>query len=215
MGGAGRAAIGITCAAAITGGILLLGDSGSGRPEHSNAASSSSTQVVPELPADPPASTPSGALDGAAEPDTDTEPDPVRPSGFELIAARVTAGDGTVCELCLWLADSVELRNRGLMGVTDLGPADGMAFVYPEPHTTRFWMKDTLLPLSIAFYAADAEFIGSFDMQPCVAVDSNECERYPTPTDFLIAVETAQGELATAGLLAGSTLQLLELPCEP
>jgi len=144
-------------------------------------------------------------------PTTTLDPDAIVPSGFELVAARTIAADGTVCDLCLWLADSAEQRNRGLMFVTDLGSADGMAFRYRQPHATRFWMKDTPLPLSIAFYGPDRVFIDSFDMQPCVASD---CVRFPTPTDFVIAVETYQGQLGEVGMLAGSTLELLDTPCQ-
>ncbi len=134
------------------------------------------------------------------------------PGGFELTAARVTTADGRVCELCLWLADSPQQRNRGLMSVTDLGPADGMAFRYPRPTTTRFWMKNTLLPLSIAFYGPDRMFLDSFDMEPCVTGD---CVRYPTPADFVVAVETYRGDLAALGMVADSSLELLDLPCKP
>ena len=137
--------------------------------------------------------------------------DAVPPVGFDLVAARVTEPDGTVCELCLWLADSAEQRNRGLMGVTVLDPADGMAFHYSAPHSTRFWMKDTPLALSIAFYGPDGAFMDSFDMEPCVTAS---CARYPTPTDFLIAVETYRGGLDELGMRAGSTLELLDVPCE-
>ena len=137
--------------------------------------------------------------------------DAVAPIGFDLVAARVTEPDGTLCDVCLWLASTAEQRNRGLMGVTDLGPAAGMAFRYRAPHSTRFWMKDTPLALSIAFYGPDGAFMDSFDMEPCVTAD---CTRYPTPTDFLIAVETRRGELDELGMLAGSSLVLLDLPCE-
>ncbi len=137
--------------------------------------------------------------------------DAVAPVGFDLVTARVTEPDGTVCDVCLWLASTAEQRNRGLMGVTDLGPAAGMAFRYPAPRSTWFWMKDTLLALSIAFYGPDGAFMDSFDMEPCVTTD---CTRYPTPTGFLIAVETHRGELDELGMLAGSTLELLDLPCE-
>lgn len=142
---------------------------------------------------------------------TDSVGDQVLPVGFELTAARVTAADGTVCELCLWLAESAEQRNRGLMGVTDLGPAGGMAFRYPAPHSTRFWMKNTVLALSIAFYDPSGDFMDSFDMEPCV---TNDCIRYPTPSDFLVAVESYQGALGELGMLAGSTLELLDVPCQ-
>ena len=59
--------------------------------------------------------------------------DAVVPEGFERVAATVTAADGTVCELCLWLAATGEQRSQGLMFVTDLGGADGMAFRYESP----------------------------------------------------------------------------------
>lgn len=160
-----------------------------------------------------------GSIDPDATDATDTpgptieqdDADLVRPNGFDLTAAIVTTPDGDVCELCLWLADDADQRRRGLMFVTDLGVADGMAFRYPTPHTGRFWMKDTLLPLSIAFFDPDGEFVEAFDMEPCA---SEPCPRYRTPTDFLVAVEVVRGGLDGVGMVDGSTLELLDRPCE-
>ena len=78
----------------------------------------------------------------------------VVPQGFEQVAATVTAADGTVCELCLWLAASGDERELGLMYVTDLGGPDGMVFRYDSPTTAAFWMKNTVMPLSISFFDA-------------------------------------------------------------
>jgi uncharacterized membrane protein (UPF0127 family) len=138
------------------------------------------------------------------------DPDAVRPDGFDLVAARVTEPDGTECDLCLWLADTGDERRQGLMSVTDLGPANGMAFRYPDPHTGWFWMKNTPLPLSIAFFAPDGSYLDSFDMEPCVA---DPCFRYDTPDNFRVAVETTQGDLADFGIVPGSTLELIDTPC--
>lgn len=135
----------------------------------------------------------------------------VLPDGFELTSALATAPDGTVCELCMWLADDADQRGRGLMFVTDLGPADGMAFRYPAPHTGRFWMKNTVLPLSIAFFDPTGSYIEAFDMEPCAA---DPCERYPTPRDFVVAVETTRGDLGAIGIVPGSTFELLDRPCD-
>lgn len=132
------------------------------------------------------------------------------PQGFATTSARVTTADGSTCDLCLWLAAHGDQRSQGLMFVTDLGDADGMAFVYPQPRTGAFWMKDTPMPLSIAFYSPDGAFMRSFDMEPCVA---EPCESYVTPTDFLVAVEVPQGELDEFGLVDGSTLELLDEVC--
>jgi uncharacterized membrane protein (UPF0127 family) len=96
------------------------------------------------------------------------------------------------------------------MFVTDLGPADGMAFVYDAPRTGNFWMKNTLLPLSIAFFDADGEYLDAFDMEPCT---DDPCDRYRTPNDFLVAVETTRGDLARLGITPGTVLTVTGLPC--
>ena len=118
--------------------------------------------------------------------------------------------DGTPCELCLWVADSDEQRGRGLMSVTELGGADGMVFRYRGPTTGSFWMKNTVMPLSIAFYDASGGYLAAFDMDPCLA---DPCPTYPTPADFTDAIEVPQGGLAELGIEPGSTLVVHDLPC--
>ncbi len=77
------------------------------------------------------------------------------PSGFSSVATTITKPDGTVCETCMLLAATEAERERGLMGVTSLGGYDGMVFRYDEPTTGAYWMKDTVMPLSIAFFGGD------------------------------------------------------------
>lgn len=157
------------------------------------------------------ATTPASAAPASSGATATTAPAPGTPMGFDRVAATAVAADGTVCELCLWLAEMPEDRARGLMNVTDLGAADGMAFVYPEPSTRSFWMKDTLLPLSIAFFDATGAHLGELDMEPCAA---EPCPSYPTAPDFVVAVEVEQGRLAELGIGPGSTLELLDgRPC--
>ena len=62
---------------------------------------------------------------------------------------------GTDATLTVRIADSGDEQRRGLMGVESLDEDGGMAFVYDRPTTGAFWMKDTLIPLSIAFVADD------------------------------------------------------------
>jgi uncharacterized protein len=134
------------------------------------------------------------------------------PVGFESVAAIVTPADGTgePCELCVWLADDNDRRSRGLMQVDDLGGRDAMVFVYDRPRTTRFTMRNTLMPLSIAFFDADGVFIEAFDMEPCVA---EPCPPYPTPEQFLVAIEVPQGNLDTFGIGEGARLEVLDRQC--
>lgn len=60
-------------------------------------------------------------------------------------------------------------RYQGLRGVGDLGELAGMAFVWTDDVTARFVMADTLIPLRIAFVAADGRVIDVLAMDPCTA----------------------------------------------
>jgi len=97
------------------------------------------------------------------------------------------------------------------MEVTSLGGYDGMVFRYDEPTTGAYWMKDTVMPLSIAFFAGDGQFVADFDMDPCTA---DPCPTYGPDSEFQYALEVAQGGLAEVGAVAGSRIEL-GLPCQP
>jgi hypothetical protein len=118
-----------------------------------------------------------------------------------------------VCQLCLWAADTPAERARGLMAVTDLGGADGMVFVYDAPTQGQFWMKNTVMPLSIAFFAADGSFVSSTDMQPCLDQPDTACARYGAAGEYTAAIEMPLGGLAALGIGAGSRLVVLPTGC--
>jgi uncharacterized membrane protein (UPF0127 family) len=133
-----------------------------------------------------------------------------RPEGFTTIQARITAADGEVCEVCLWLADSAEERGRGLMGVTDLGDAGGMAFLFESATNGAFYMFQTPTPLSIAWFGEDGRWVGSADMEPCLDESAAACELYsPGGAAYTIGVETFLGGLDPLLLVEGSTIELL------
>src|SRR3990170_619340 len=75
-------------------------------------------------------------------------------SPFRRGTAIVETDDGAVL-LRVEIADTPELRGKGLMGREDLGDDEGMAFLFFEDTTSGFYMKDTLIPLSIAFFGQD------------------------------------------------------------
>ena len=73
------------------------------------------------------------------------------------------------------VADSPSEHERGLMDIESLLADEGMAFVFQEPTQTSFWMKDTLIPLSIAFVDEEGVVVGVRDMQPC---EADPCRTY-------------------------------------
>ena len=134
---------------------------------------------------------------------------PVLPEGFTTVNVRVTAPSGDVCEVCVWLADTADERGRGLMGVTDLGPAAGMLFVFPTPGIRSFYMFQTPTPLSIGWFGADGSFVGEADMAPCLDVAAGECPRYAPDAEYTAALEVWTGGLAGLGIGAGSRLEIV------
>lgn len=141
---------------------------------------------------------------------------PLPPFGqFGTMAVTVTRPDGTTVELCLLLADTDARRSRGLMEVTDLAGYDGMLFSWPEPTSSAFYMFNTVLPLSIAFYGEDGRFVSSADMDPCPAADVADCPLTFADGPYRQAVEVPQGQLTPLGMVEGSTLSVGGAPCRP
>lgn len=78
---------------------------------------------------------------------------------------NLITGSGEFAILC-YLATDPESRSRGLMGVRHLEPYAGMLFIYQEPTISGFWMKDTLLPLTVIWFGNSGDYIGHSEMVP-------------------------------------------------
>jgi uncharacterized membrane protein (UPF0127 family) len=97
---------------------------------------------------------------------------------------------GTDATLTVRIADSAEEQRQGLMGVETLGEDHGMAFVYDDPTTGSFWMKDTLIPLSIAF-VDDDRIVAIEEMTPC---EADPCPTWdPDGAAYTLAIEANAG----------------------
>jgi uncharacterized membrane protein (UPF0127 family) len=103
------------------------------------------------------------------------------------------------------IADTPAEREQGLMGRTTLPDGAGMVFVFPEDQRGAFWMKDTLIPLSIAFYAADGRIVKILDMEPC---DADPCPLYDPGVAYRGALEVNQGAFESWGISAGDRLRI-------
>jgi uncharacterized protein len=98
--------------------------------------------------------------------------------------------DGSGAVLYVEVADDTEERRRGLMGVHHLPDDQGMAFVFEQPVTTGFWMRDTPIPLSIAFVDEDQRVVGLKEMEPCAA---EPCPSYGVDEPYVMAIEANAG----------------------
>jgi uncharacterized membrane protein (UPF0127 family) len=134
------------------------------------------------------------------------DPERVPLEGFDELAIAVDPGDGSLLVWCLLAALTQPQRARGLMEVTDLQGYSGMAFVYEEDVQNPFHMRDTPMPLSIAWIAADGSVVTIADMQPCDDVDG--CPTYAPSGPYRFAIEVPQGELATLGITETATVQV-------
>jgi uncharacterized protein len=102
------------------------------------------------------------------------------------------------------VADSFATRMQGLMHRTSLPPNGGMLFVFDEEAIHCMWMKNTLIPLSVAFLDASGAIINIADMKP--QTEQSHCAARPAR----YALEMTQNWFAQRGLRAGSRLRGLE-----
>lgn len=91
------------------------------------------------------------------------------------------------------------------MGVRSLPEDGGMAFVWTEPTETAFWMKDTLIPLSIAFVDDAGRIQAIREMRPC---RSEPCPVYRSDGPFVLAIEANAGWFRRNGISVGDRATL-------
>ena len=118
--------------------------------------------------------------------------------GFDVTSITI---DGQ--QMAVAVADTPELRSRGLMGVDDFGGLDAMVFVFEETTDGGFWMKDTLIALDIVFFDSGGTFVDAFTMDPCT---EDPCPVYHPSGTYQYAVEAPAGDLGFVG--EGSVLSI-------
>jgi uncharacterized protein len=118
-------------------------------------------------------------------------------AGIALAASAVTAfADVTFTSsqvkvgahpLNVEVAVSDPQRMQGLMYRAKLGRNDGMLFVFDEPAYQSMWMKNTLIPLSVAFIGGDGRILNILDMEP------QTLDTHTSAGPALYAIETNKG----------------------
>ena len=120
-----------------------------------------------------------------------------------LPAVRLNAG---IHNIRAEVARTPEQRSVGLMHRRELGANDGMLFVFEQAGVQCFWMRNTLVPLSIAFLADDGRIVNIADMQP--QSEQSQCSAQPVRH----ALEMNQGWFARRGVRAGAAISGLAAP---
>ncbi len=115
--------------------------------------------------------------------------------------AEVTVGSAM---FTVEVAQTDAQRERGLMHRRTLGSREGMLFVFEADQRLAFWMKDTRMPLSIAFLSSEGRILQIEDMEPLSqkAIRSRLSARY--------ALELPRGAFAEVGAAEGDTVVLPE-----
>lgn len=131
--------------------------------------------------------------------------------GFGEVPIALSSGSGET-EGCALLADTADTRAQGLMGQRDLRGYDAMAFRFDELIEGTFTMRDTLIPLSIAFFDDEGAFVSSRDMTPCPE-GTDDCPGYAAEGPYRYALEVGAGGLEGLGAVAGSTLSFPSGSC--
>ena len=116
-------------------------------------------------------------------------------AGFYRIEAEVAAND--------------QNRQLGLMNRQTMPQQHGMLFVFNHENTHCMWMRNTLLPLSVAFMDAEGAIINIEDMQP--QTEDNHCARRPAR----YALEMNIGWFAQRGIRPGTKIRGIDRAPRP
>jgi uncharacterized membrane protein (UPF0127 family) len=150
--------------------------------------------------------------------------------GADLPTVTFTVSDGSHVPLRVEVADNDSEKGCGLMHRTELPDDQGMLFVFTADSTGGFWMRNTLIPLSIAYTAADGRIVDILDMQPVPAPGNTPYrlpdgrvvpvgdgqqppagavwETYPPRAPYRYAIEVNQGWFDRHGIAIGNHVDL-------
>lgn len=91
------------------------------------------------------------------------------------------------------IAESEEEHAHGLMFRKKMPANHGMIFIFKDSRMRKFWMKNTLIPLSIAYFDENQTLVDLKDMKPGTLVEDEFLPSYPSAEPAKFAVEVNQG----------------------
>ena len=120
----------------------------------------------------------------------------------ETAIVGINTARGERVEIRAEIADEEAEQKRGLMERTALAEDAGMLFVFPGERPRSFWMRNTLIPLSIAYIDGDGGIVDIQDMQP---LDETA---HPSAAPAQYALEVNQGFFEERGVRVGDEADL-------
>jgi uncharacterized protein len=135
------------------------------------------------------------------------------PSAPEIAAAEfaegrgILDGDGGSTLIDVEIAETDEQHQLGLMHRTCLEEDKGMVFIFFEESQGGFYMKNTLIPLSIAFFDVEGKILKILDMEPC---EADPCEIYDPGVPYMGALEVNQGAFDEWDIEEGDELHVIQ-----
>ena len=132
-----------------------------------------------------------GTSDSAATCDTGGSP-----------TVAIDASGGERVEVEVEIADEEAERRRGLMERTELAENAGMLFIFDREQPLSFWMKNTLIPLSVAYMDEEGRIVDIQDMQP---LDETP---HPSAEPAMYALEVNQSFFDECGVKIGDKAEL-------
>jgi uncharacterized membrane protein (UPF0127 family) len=121
---------------------------------------------------------------------------------LETVTLAIERAGSVDVQIKVEIARTDEERSKGLMYRKELPDGEGMLFVFERDQQLSFWMKNTLIPLSIAYIASDGRITEIKDMHPRDenSVHSSRSVRY--------ALEVPQGWFGRAGIRPGDVVRI-------
>lgn len=123
---------------------------------------------------------------------------------FPTGSATITSDTGVI-EVRLQIAETGEQQGYGLMYRRWLAEDRGMAFLFGQDTTSSFYMQNTFIPLSIAFFDQGGRILKILDMEPC---DDAPCPLYDPGVSYRGALEVNQGAFQRWGVAEGDIITI-------
>jgi uncharacterized protein len=124
----------------------------------------------------------------------------------DLPTVTIDTSGGKKVEVRVEIADGLLERVRGLMDRTSLGEDRGMLFVFRREQPLSFWMRDTRIPLSIAYIDSKGRITDILDMKPL----DDKPPHYVSSEPVQYALEVNQGFFDERGVKVGDHVELPE-----